>query len=97
MDVIVSQFTSSEQTCKNTECLPFASTDSSEQGGDENGCTGKTCNPFHLCTSGVVLVNDIMMLETSDNQAYFAKVLFNYQSSSSSLYISDFWHPPKFV
>jgi len=97
LDVIVSHFTSSEQSCKNTECLPFANADSSDEEGQGKGCEGKTCNPFHLCTSGIVLVNEVFNFE--DVQQYFhsAKELFNYQSSITSSYTSEFWHPPKMI
>lgn len=95
LDVIVSHFTSTTQSCKNTECLPFANADNSEQEGQDRGCSGKTCNPFHLCTSGIVLVNDVLTFEDVKHYFLSKKERFNYQYSTSAAYTSDFWHPPK--
>ncbi len=95
LDVIVSHFASTEQSCKNTECLPFANANNSEDSSQDNGCSGKTCNPFHLCTSGIVLVNEVFNFEDVKQYFHTNKEGFNYQHSISSSYTSDFWHPPK--
>jgi len=95
LDVIVSHFTSTEQSCKNTECLPFANADSPDQEGQDNGCSGKTCNPFHLCTSGIVLVGDVFTFEDVNHYFLTKKERFNYLHSISASYTSDFWNPPK--
>ena len=62
-----------------------------------NDCHGKRCNPFQVCSTCVLSVNKLALIDNLSKPKPPVKSRFTYQSSLSSQYVSDFWQPPKFV
>jgi len=58
---------------------------------DENGC-----NPLRLCCSIVLFFSETTFMKAK-NQDIAARQVFAYRSIHNSLFIEEFWQPPKFV
>ncbi len=87
--------TDTEQTCCSGECKPITDNEKlPDQQNKKDDCSGKSCNPFQVCSSCVLhfLTNpflDFSKPEISTKQS------FTYQSVFTSQFAPDFWQPPK--
>ncbi len=94
---VISLQNNPEQTCCEGQCSSLVSPEkSSEQEEQEDGCEGKSCNPFQVCCSHVLQCianpnNEVLKPET------FTKQFFSYKSTFYYQFAPDFWHPPKIV
>ncbi|MEM6378822.1 MAG: hypothetical protein AAF705_11420, partial [Bacteroidota bacterium] len=62
----------------------------------DGGCEGNFCNPFQVCGSCFVLIQNHISAETIP-QVIVPKQKFAYQTNLSSRFIFEFWHPPELV
>lgn len=85
-----------EQTCCGRQCPPTSDNDKSKNQEKDNDCDGKTCNPFQVCSSCVLvclnMLFDYILISTA-----FSDKGFTHQSIFTSQCASDFWQPPKTV
>lgn len=85
----------SEQTCCGGQCTPISENDKSQDQNKDKDCDGKSCNPFQVCSSCV-----LVCLNTPFDylpKPTFSKKGFTYQSVFTSRFAPDFWQPPKIV
>ena len=84
-----------EQTCCSGECKPIADNEKSPD-QQKDDCSGKSCNPFQVCSSCVLhfLTNPFLDLSIPEIST---KQNFTYQSAFTSQFAPDFWQPPKIV
>lgn len=87
---------SEDQTscCSSTKCTPIA--DNQDSDDEENQEENSMCNPFQACGSCSLLCS-VFPLPSLSTLEIASEHFFGYQTSISSLIISDFWQPPKFV
>lgn len=97
LDVVCSMVVDVEMNCCDSTCTPFSDDDVAKNQEQDRDCSGKACNPFQVCTSCALLVNEVGSIITISTSRSGLKSKFTYQSAVSSKYISDFWQPPKFV
>jgi hypothetical protein len=94
---LISLQNNNEQTCCDGQCKPIADNEkSSSQQKQKDDRSGKSCNPFQVCSSCVLQCStnqlaEISKPEISTNQN------FTYQSVFTSQFAPDFWQPPKIV
>lgn len=95
VDAIILSSSSMQSCCVETcDALPMA--DSSQNDENNGNCSGNSCNPFQSCGTSFLLSLNTPETFSPDLQVS-TKRNFTYQSIYSSQFISDFWHPPKFV
>ena len=97
VDVVCSMLIDIEINCCDTTCTPLSDSDTTKNQEQNNDCNGKTCNPFQVCNSCVLLINEVASIDNLSKPKPPFKSRFTYQSALTSQYISDFWQPPKFV
>ena len=85
-----------EQPCCDGQCSPTSNNEKSQKQKQNNDCGGKSCNPFQVCGSCVLVCVNFAFYFISKT-SIFSKKGFTYQSIFSTQYTSDFWQPPKIV
>jgi len=93
---LLSLQTDTEQTCCGGQCTPTSDSDNSQDQNQDNDCDGKSCNPFQVCSS-CVLVCMNLPFDYIPKPTVFSNKGFTYQSAFISQFASDFWRPPKIV
>ena len=94
---LLSLQTDIEQTCCGGECKPITNTEkSSDQQKQNDDCSGKSCNPFQVCSSCMFHCLSNPLLDLSKPEIS-TKQNFIYQSAFTSQFAPDFWQPPKFA
>ncbi|TDE30470.1 hypothetical protein E0I61_05595 [Flavobacterium ranwuense] len=94
---LISLQNNNEQTCCDGQSKSIADNEkSSSQQKQKDDRSGKSCNPFQVCSSCVLQcfknqLTEISKPEISTNQN------FTYQSVFTSQFAPDFWQPPKIV
>lgn len=88
--------TYTEQSCCGGQCTPFSDNDNSQKQNKDNDCNGKSCNPFQVCSSCVLVCINIPLISIPKS-AFFSDKGFTYQSTFKSQFAPDFWQPPKIV
>ncbi|MFE3872612.1 hypothetical protein ACFX5F_15425 [Flavobacterium sp. ZS1P70] len=94
---LISLQNNNEQNCYDGQCKSIADNEkSSSQQKQKDDRSGKSCNPFQVCSSCVLQCStnqlaEISKPEISTNQN------FTYQSVFTSQFAPDFWQPPKIV
>ncbi len=94
---MISLQTDTEQTCCGGQCKPIPQLrdeKSPDQQKQQDDCSGKSCNPFQVCSSCVLhfLTNPFLDLSKPEIST---KQNFTYQSAFTSQFAPDFWQPPK--
>lgn len=97
VDAVCSLLIDLQGTCCDTVCTPLSDKDSTNDQEPINDCSDGTCNPFQVCNSSVLLINQVVAIDNASKPASFLKASFTYRSAVTSQYISDFWQPPRFV
>ncbi|MFN5629086.1 MAG: hypothetical protein ACK48W_07350 [Bacteroidota bacterium] len=85
-----------QQTCCDEQCSSTSQNEKSQNQTQDNDCGGKSCNPFQVCGSCVLVCVNFAFYFIS-KASMFSKKGFTYQSIFSTQYTSDFWQPPKIV
>lgn len=85
-----------EQTCCGGQCSPTADNDNSQDQNKDNDCDGKSCNPFQVCSSCVLVCLNIPF-DCIPKPTAFSDKGFTYLSAFTSQFAPDFWQPPKIV
>jgi hypothetical protein len=85
-----------EQTCCAGQCTPISDNDNAQDQNDDNDCDGKSCNPFQVCSSFVLICFNIPLISIPKPVVFSVKG-FTYQSVFISQFAPDFWQPPKIV
>ena len=89
---LISLQNNNDQTYCDGQCKPIADNEkSSSQQKQKDDRSGKSCNPFQVCSSCVLQCSTNQLAEISTNQN------FTYQSVFTSQFAPDFWQPPKIV
>ncbi|WP_091549112.1 hypothetical protein [Thermoflexibacter ruber] len=86
-----------EQTCCGGQCTPISDNDKSQDQNQDNNCKGKTCNPFQVCGSCVLMCSNISSFIHLPKPTALSDKRFTYLSTITSQFASDFWQPPKIV
>lgn len=86
----------SEQSCCGGQYSPISDNDKLQDQNKDNDCDGKSCNPFQVCSS-CVLIHFNMPLDCIPKPTVFSDKGFTYQSAFTSQFAPDFWQPPKIV
>jgi len=94
----ISLQTDTEQTCCGGQCAPISDNENSQDQdqNQDNDCNGKSCNPFQVCGSCVLVCLNLPFAYIP-KPTVFSDKGFTYQSDFISQFASDFWHPPKIV
>jgi hypothetical protein len=95
MDLLTSQG-GAEPTCCDHHCAPTAGKGNAQDQNQDNDFTGKSCNPFQICTCCALVCLNIAGEHLPNPTAYSGNE-FSHQSTFISRFGSDFWHPPKIV
>lgn len=82
-----------KQTCCAEVC---ASTNQSSQEEENKECEGNSCNPFQVCGSCSLFCQSVAF-EKSPTIQISTKRQFLYSFTFSSLFIADFWQPPRLI
>ncbi len=85
-----------EQSCCGGQCTPISENNNKQDQNQENDCNGKSCNPFQVCGSCVLLCLT-MPFDYLPKANIYCKQNFTYQLAFTFQFASDFWHPPKIV
>jgi hypothetical protein len=85
-----------EQTSCNKQCALNSDYDNSKDQNKNNNCDGKSCNPFQVCSSCVLICFNIPVISIP-KPTVFSDKKFTYQSTFTSQFTPDFWQPPKIV
>jgi len=85
-----------EQTCCGGQCSPISDNDNSQDQNKDNDCDGKSCNPFQVCSSCVLVCFNLPLISIP-KPTVFSDEKFTYQSTFTSQFDPDFWQPPKIV
>jgi len=88
--------TDTEQACCGGQCTPDAADDTPKDQNQDSGCDGKSCNPFQVCGSCVLVFSNLPFEYLSKPTGVTEKD-FTYQSIFTSPFASDFWQPPEIV
>ena len=84
------------QTCCGGQCNPTSDNDNAQDQNEDNDCDEKSCNPFQVCSSFVLICYNIPSISIPKTIVFSVKG-FTYQSVFISQFATDFWQPPKFV
>jgi hypothetical protein len=84
------------QTCCGGQCNPVSDNDNTQDQNEDNDCDEKSCNPFQVCSSFVLICYNIPSISIP-KPTFFSVKGFTYQSFFTSQFAPDFWQPPKFV
>ena len=96
IDAIPFSSESQQTCCSSSKCNPISDNDNSQDQNQDNDCDGKSCNPFQVCGSWVLVCLNIPFDYLPKPQV-FSQQGFTYQSIFISQFASDFWQPPKIV
>lgn len=92
----ISLQTESPQGCC-AQCTSHSTSDNSHsQKKQDNENSDKSCNPFQVCSSCVLVCYNVPSDYLSKPTVFSDKVI-TYLSTFTSQFVSDFWHPPKIV
>ena len=95
LEMILSK-TPTEQSCCGDYCeLIVDLKKSSEQKNQKDDCSGKSCNPFQVCS--VCVFHFPSEFNLSVSIPVYNNLKFTYKSLFLSQFTSDFWHPPKLI
>jgi len=84
------------QTCCGGQCNPISDNDNAQDQKEDNDCDEKSCNPFQVCSSFVLICYNIPSISIP-KPTFFSVKGFIKQSFFISQFAPDFWQPPKFV
>ena len=86
--------TDTEQGCCSGQCKPIADYENSpDQQKQKDDCSGKSCNPFQVCSMCVLHFQTVSSLSLSPPE--LSALHYSYRSAFTSQFASDFWQPPK--
>lgn len=85
-----------EQTYNCGKCSSISNNDNSQDQNKDNSCNGKSCNPFQVCSSCVLVCFNITLISIP-YPTVFSDKEFTYKSTIISKFAPDFWQPPKIV
>ncbi|MEX2350305.1 MAG: hypothetical protein WD554_05445 [Flavobacteriaceae bacterium] len=91
---LISLQTDTEQSCCGGQCTPISDNNKSQDQNQDNDCNGKSCNPFQVCGSCVLLCITAPF-DYLPKPTISTKHGFSYQSAFTSQFAPDFWQPPK--
>lgn len=93
---LLSLHADNEQTCCGGQCTQTSNNDNSQDQNKDNDCDGKSCNPFQVCSSCVLVCFNIPLISIP-KPTVFSDKGFIYQSTFTSQFAPDFWQPPKII
>jgi hypothetical protein len=85
-----------EQTCCGGQCPQTSDNHKSQEQNQDNDCEEKSCNPFQVCSSCVLVCFNLPLISIP-KPTVFSDEKFTYQSTFTSQFAPDFWQPPKIV
>ncbi len=86
-----------EQAGCAAHCESLSEFDGYAQNTIPKGCCDQNgCNPLRLCCSIVLFFSESTFMQAK-NQEIAIRRVFAYRSIHNSLFIEEFWQPPKFV
>lgn len=85
-----------EQTCCGKQCIPTSDNDHSQNQNENNDCDGKSCNPFQVCNSCVLVCFHIPLISIPIPAIFLEDGIYH-QVIFTSQFAPDFWQPPKIV
>lgn len=92
---LISLQNNNEQTCCDELCKSIADNEkTSSQQKQKNDRSGKSCNPFQVCSSCVLQCATNQIAEISKPEISTTQN-FTYQSVFTSQFAPEFWQPPK--
>lgn len=85
-----------DQTCCSTPCSGDDDTNDIQGAEQGNHCEGKSCNPFQVCSSCVLVCMHIPY-HFAPKPAMLYAYRCTYTVLCCNLFVSDVWQPPKIV
>ena len=85
-----------ESSCCGEVCNPESKKINTQEENKDNGCEGKSCNPFQVCGC-CILVCPNLPSNNLEKVAAVTEKVFTYQSDFSNPLTSDFWQQPRTV
>jgi len=93
IDVLSLQKDTSQSCC--SKCISVVDTNPSHNEKQKKSNDEKSCNPFQICSSCVLISLTGSSVDNLQNPKISTIQIFSYQSFFSTQFISDFWQPPK--
>lgn len=85
-----------EQTCCGRQYTQASGNDKSQEQNQDNNSEGKSCNPFQLCSSCILVCLNIPFISIP-KPTVFSDEKFTYQSTVTSHFTPGIWQTPKIV
>jgi hypothetical protein len=85
-----------EQTCCGRQYTPIECSDNAQDQNEGKDCNRKSCNPFQVCSSCVLVCFNIALISIT-KPTVISNQGFTYQTTFPSQFVPDFWQPPKIV
>lgn len=82
--------------CCSSQCTPISDCDNTQDQNENNDCDGKSCNPFQVCNSCVLVCLHISLIRIPIPTIFLDNGI-THQSDYISPFTPDFWQPPKIV